>query len=303
MLPVEKSRPPRGVAVPRCGDFLYLRATGGACPRSCGLRQSAEGIPAALRLSEPKGAAPLVTTAVPPCFRQFFLVDSSSHIPFYFPELRVPELPDNDGDLREALLRGDSASLGELFARHRDRLWRIVTFRIDPRLRSRLDPDDLLQEAFLDAARRLPHYQKVPEMSPFVWLRQVVKQTMIDHHRRHLKTQRRNAARDAVAPAAGNFPVGTFVSLVGQLLGHCTSPSQVAMRDEVARQLEAALADMEEIDQEVLALRHFEELSNQEVAEVLGIQEKAASIRYVRALRRLKQELDKFPDFFSQSQF
>lgn len=199
----------------------------------------------------------------------------------------------NDGDLHERLVRGEPQALGELFSRHRDRLGRMVRFRLDVRMRSRLDPDDLVQEAYLDAVQRLGHYAKVPEMSPFVWLRQIVKQTMIDFHRKHLQAQRRDAEREA----GGVFPQGTSASLVGQLMGKWTSPSQKAMRGETARQLEAAIAEMDPIDQEVLALRHFEELSNGEVAEVLGIHDKAASIRYVRALKRLKETLDRLPGF------
>lgn len=201
-----------------------------------------------------------------------------------------------DSDLQERLIQGEVAALGELFGRHHDRLARMVRFRLDQRLRSRLDSEDLLQEAYLDAARRIGHYSKVPDMSPFVWLRQIVKQTMIDFHRRHLQAQRRDADREIVG--LGGFPVGTSVSLAGQLLGRWTSPSQKAIRSETARQLEQAIEGMDPIDQEILALRHFEELTNGEVAEVLEIQEKAASIRYVRALRRLKEVLNQFPGTF-----
>lgn len=87
------------------------------------------------------------------------------------------------------------------------------------------------------------------------------------------------------------------MSIASQLLGNFTSPSQIAMRDEVANQLDQAIDSMEPIDREVLALRHFEELTNSEVAEVLGIQQKAASIRYVRALKRLKDVVNKLPGF------
>lgn len=212
----------------------------------------------------------------------------------------MDDLSRADTDLQERLVSGDVSALGELFGRHHDRLARMVRFRLDLKLRSRMDPEDLLQEAYLDAARRLGHYSKVPDMSPFVWLRQVVKQTMIDSHRRHLQAQRRDADREVGQGSGGEngFPVGTSVSLAGQLMGRWTSPSQKAIRSETARQLEEAIAGMDPIDQEVLALRHFEELTNGEVAEVLEIQEKAASIRYVRALRRLKEVLSQIPGTF-----
>ena len=94
----------------------------------------------------------------------------------------------------------------------------------------------------------------------------------------------------------------TSTSMAAQLMGSATSPSQVAMRGEVSQQIEQAIMKMDLIDQEVLALRHFEELSNSEVAEALNIKQKAASIRYVRALKRLKTVLKRTPGFQGESQ-
>lgn len=199
--------------------------------------------------------------------------------------------------LLDRLRSGDVRALGELFNLYRERLWRIVHFRMDRRLAGRADADDILQEAYLAAADRLPHYLQTPEQSFFIWLRLVVNQTLVDVHRRHLGAKMRDARRDLSIHAKPNFPVATSTSLAAQLLGQMTSPSQMAMRDELAEQLEAAIQGMEPIDQEVLALRHFEELTNSEVAEVLGIQQKAASIRYVRALKRLKEVLTDVPGF------
>ena len=133
-------------------------------------------------------------------------------------------------------------------------------------------------------------------MSIFVWLRLIVEQTLADTHRRHLGAQLRDAGRE-IRIDAGSHPHATSTSLAIQIAGSLTSPSQAAIRQETYRQLEEAVESMDPTDREVLALRHFEELSNGEVAEVLGIQEKAASIRYVRALRRLKGILTRLPGF------
>lgn len=205
------------------------------------------------------------------------------------------ELHPEDELLRERLTAGDEAALAEAFSLHRDRLWRMIRFRMDARLLSRVDADDILQEAYLAASQRVEHYLKKPDTSLFVWLRQIAGQTLIDVHRRHIGAKMRDAGREVSMHA--RMPQATSISLAAQLLGRLTSPSQAALRDELAIQLEEALAQMEPIDQEILALRHFEELSNREVAEVLNIQQKAASIRYVRAIARLKNVLSQIPGF------
>jgi len=199
-------------------------------------------------------------------------------------------------DMLDRLRDGDSQALAELFSEHRERLWRMVKFRLDTRLAGRADADDILQEAYLNAAQRVHHYLQDPSNSFFVWLRLIVGQTLIDVHRRHLGAKMRDVHRE-VSLQAASYPQATSVALAAQLLGNMTSPSQAAVKAETARQLEQAVAAMDTIDQEVLALRHFEELTNSEVAEVLGIQQKAASIRYVRALARLKDILEKIPGF------
>jgi RNA polymerase sigma-70 factor (ECF subfamily) len=209
------------------------------------------------------------------------------------------DAPRRADELHQRLQAGDQSALGELFDLHRERLWRMVQFRMDRRLAARLDPDDILQEAFVNAASRLQHYLQDPSRSLFVWFRLIVAQTMVDVYRRHLAAEMRDAGRE-VSLQGMKFPQATSVSLAAELLGSVTSPSQAAAREEAAGQLEAALQSMSELDQEVIALRHFEDLTNSEVAEVLGIQPTAASNRYVRALTRLKQVLEGIPGFDPQ---
>lgn len=216
-----------------------------------------------------------------------------------------------DDDLHARLMAGDQAALAEAFSRHRDRLHKVVLFRRDARLATRVDSDDLLQEAFLQASQRLHHFAKQntdvddgdsddpQRLGVYLWLRLIVHQTLIDAHRRYLGTQKRNAARDVAIHAKNGHDGGiaTSLSLAQRLVGKLTSPSQAALRAELSEQLQAALATMSQLDQEVIALRHFEELSNSEVAKVLEIEGKAASIRYVRALRRLKEVLSELSGF------
>lgn len=207
-----------------------------------------------------------------------------------------------DSDALETRLReGDAQALAELFARERDRLWRMVSFRLAEPLRARLGPDDVLQEAFLDARQRLGHYKEGTNRSPFVWLRMVVNQTLVDLHRRHLGAQKRDLGRE-VALWSSPFAQTTSASVAIQLIGAFTSPSQAAARAEAVSLVEQAIEQMDPIDREVLVLRHFEELTNTEVAETLGIEQKAASIRYVRALRRLKEILAQVPGLSDEAQ-
>ena len=198
--------------------------------------------------------------------------------------------------LAERVRQGDEDALAKLFSLYRPRFWRLVNFRLDARLTGRIDADDILQDSYLAALQRLQHLSSEPSASVFVWLRLIVHQTLVDVHRRHLGARMRDAGREAnkATPAFGN---SASLSLVGQLIGKLTSPSQAAVRNEVSQKLEEAIDQMDGIDRDVLALRHFEELTNSETAEVLGIQPKAASIRYIRAIKRLKDILSQIPGF------
>lgn len=200
--------------------------------------------------------------------------------------------------LADRLRNGDAAALAEVLSQHRDRLWRIVRFRLSQQLAGRIDPDDVLQEAYVAAAQRIRHFAGY-SMSPFLWLRAIVEQTLTDLHRHHAGTQRRETGREVPIHGHGTM-ASTAASMASMLAGSFTSPTQAAARGEMMEQVKHALEQMDEIDREILAMRHFEELTNSEVAEVLGIGGKAASIRYIRALARLKGILAPFPQILAE---
>jgi RNA polymerase sigma-70 factor (ECF subfamily) len=209
-------------------------------------------------------------------------------------------MPDESGDIPEQLRRvaaGDQAALAELFARHRDRLRRMVRLRLDCRLQGRVDASDVLQEAYLEVARRAADYTANPTMPFFLWLRFLTGQQLLMVHRRHLGAKIRDVGQE-VSLYRGALPHASSVSLAAQLLGRITSPSLAAVRAEMQLKLQEVLNGMDPLDREVLTLRHFEALNNGETAAVLGIQKAAASNRYVRALRRLKEVLSTMPGFF-----
>jgi RNA polymerase sigma-70 factor, ECF subfamily len=204
------------------------------------------------------------------------------------------ELTEHD-DLVQRVAQGDESALARLFSFYHDRLWRIVNFRLDRRLQGRVDADDVMQEAYLNAAQRIDKFLYDHPRSLFIWLRMIVTQTLVDVHRRHIGAQKRDASRE-FSVNSGWSASATSTSLSFHLLGHLTSPSQAVMRAELSDQIDQALAGMSEIDREVLALRHFEELTNIETAQVLEMSEQAASIRYIRAISRLRQVLELLPD-------
>jgi RNA polymerase sigma-70 factor (ECF subfamily) len=183
--------------------------------------------------------------------------------------------------------------LADLFTRHRNKLRAMIQIRLDPLLRSKLDPSDILQDSFLDASRRLPEYLERRPMPLHLWFRFLTAQKLRDHHRRLLGAHARDARRE-ISMFGEPMPGASSVVLVARLAAEGPSPSQMAMRSELMAQLEKALDEMDPVDREILALRHFECLSNIEVARLLSLEESTASKRYIRALERLKGVLAGF---------
>jgi RNA polymerase sigma-70 factor (ECF subfamily) len=205
-------------------------------------------------------------------------------------------LTDIDDLLRRAK-EGDEQAVGMLFEHHRERLLQMVRLRLDRRLSGRVDPSDVLQEAYIDLNRRFSEYVAKPSVPFFLWLRSLTGQRLVDLHRRHLGAQMRDAGQE-VSLYRGVLPQASSVSLANQLLGRMTSPTQAVARAELQLRLQEALNALDPLDREILVLRHFEELSNNEAAELLGLQKSAASKRYIRAVVRLKDLLKDLPGFF-----
>jgi RNA polymerase sigma-70 factor (ECF subfamily) len=202
-------------------------------------------------------------------------------------------------DSSELLLRaaaGDQQAVNALFTLYRDRLRAMVRLRLNRRLQGRVDPSDVLQEAYLEICKHFADYLRDPRLPFFLWLRHITGQKLIAMHRQHLGAQMRDVDRE-LSLYRGALPQASSASLAAQLLGHFTSVSEAAIRAELQIRVQEALNSMDALDREVLALRHFEMLSNAETAEVLGIKKSAASNRYIRALERLKDILSDLPDF------
>jgi RNA polymerase sigma-70 factor (ECF subfamily) len=195
------------------------------------------------------------------------------------PRHEVPEDPKRFGAMLEDL---------------RPRLRRMVALRLDPRLHGRIDPSDVIQDTYLEASARLAEYVQKPTMPFFLWLRFLAGQKLVTLHRHHLGRQMRDADRE-VSLYRGRLPETSSAALAAHLLGRETRPSEVAVRAELKIRLQEALNTMDPLDREVLALRHFEQLSLAETAEVLKLTESGASRRHLRALKRLKEILSSLP--------
>jgi RNA polymerase sigma-70 factor (ECF subfamily) len=194
----------------------------------------------------------------------------------------------------ERARRGDATAMNEIFAQHRSRLRRMVELRLDRRLQARVDASDVIQEAYVDAVRRLDDYLKEDKYPLFLWLRLLVGERLLKLHRHHLGTQLRDAGLE-LSIYRGALPAASSAALAAQLIGKHTSPTQAAVRAERMIRVQDALNALEPIDREVLSLRHFEEMTLAETALSLGVEEAAAAKRYIRALKRLKAVLASMP--------
>jgi RNA polymerase sigma-70 factor (ECF subfamily) len=189
---------------------------------------------------------------------------------------------------RELLARvrgGDRPALDRLLAEHRPYLHRLVELRFDPQLRPRVDPSDVVQDALLEAARRIDDYLRRDPMPFWLWLRQTACEQLVTLQRRHLGAACRAAGREQ------SLPAGSSVVLGRQLLAGQESPSEQVAGDELADRVRRALGQLEESDQTIVLLRNYEGLSNQQAAAALGIDPAAASKRFGRALLRLRTTL------------
>jgi RNA polymerase sigma-70 factor (ECF subfamily) len=195
------------------------------------------------------------------------------------------------GELFARAEKGDHEALGELFEQHRERLRRMVQLRLHSRLQGRLDPSDVLQEAYLEFSRSLKEYLRNPEVPFFIWLRFITGRKLQALHRHHLGTKIRDANRE-ISLYRGALPQASSQNLAAQLMGRFTSPSEMVARAELQLRVQEALNSLDPLDRELLALRHYEQLTNAEAAQVLEISESAAGSRFVRALKRLKKILE-----------
>jgi RNA polymerase sigma-70 factor (ECF subfamily) len=186
--------------------------------------------------------------------------------------------------------QGEPAAVDQLLARHREPVRRMIDMRLDRAIARRVDASDIAQEVLLEASRRLRDYLRQPDMPFHLWLRHIARDHLIDAHRRHRVAKRRTVDRER--PIQSGPADRSSVELIAELIDRELTPATAALRKELHDRFQLVLADLDEDDREIILMRHFEQLSNQEVAAALGLTEPAASMRHLRALRKMRELLD-----------
>jgi RNA polymerase sigma-70 factor, ECF subfamily len=182
---------------------------------------------------------------------------------------------------------GDAGAVEQLLGGFREPLRRVIDLRLDPALGRRVDASDIVQEVLIEASQRLTEYLRAPTMPFHLWLRHLAQDRIIDTHRRHRLAQRRSIDKEQPIQRPA-WAEESSVQLVAHLVDGERTPASAAIQQELQRRLDAALVELDEADRDIILMRHHEQLSNQDVAAALGLTEAAASMRYLRALRKLR---------------
>jgi RNA polymerase sigma-70 factor, ECF subfamily len=200
-----------------------------------------------------------------------------------------------DADHTENLLaearRGDRDAVNRLLEKHRGAVRRLVEMRLDRKVQQRVDVSDVVQDVMIEANGRLDKYLDDPAMAFHLWLRQIAWDRIIDTYRRHRVSAKRNMDREQPM----SMPAGSdhsTMELAIQLCDPGLTPAAAAAQREIAFKVEAVIEQLGEQDREIIMMRHYEHLSNIEVAQVLGMNPPAASMRYLRAIRRLRELME-----------
>jgi RNA polymerase sigma-70 factor, ECF subfamily len=188
---------------------------------------------------------------------------------------------------------GEEQAVNELIERHREALRRMVAGRMDRRMAARVDASDIVQETLVEAHRRLQEYIADGTMPFHLWLRHIARDRLIDAHRRH-RAQRRDVGREQAMHAPGTAERSSL-DLAAQLCDLELTPAAQALKKELELRFWAAIDELDEPDREIILMRHQEQLGNSEVAEILGLSQPAAGMRYLRAIRRLRTVLGESP--------
>jgi RNA polymerase sigma-70 factor (ECF subfamily) len=189
---------------------------------------------------------------------------------------------------------GDAAARNQLLERHREALRRMIALRMDPRIARRVDASDIVQDVLVEANRRLTDYLEQARMPFHLWLRHLARDRMIDAHRMHRGAARRSTDREQPLDRAATGD-RSALDLAAFICDRQLTPAAAATHHELEERFQAAIELLDDADREVILMRHFEQLTNGEVAQALELSDAAAGMRYLRAMRRLRDLLHEPP--------
>ncbi len=193
--------------------------------------------------------------------------------------------PSETEQLLEQARQGDAGAVERLLTAHREPLRRMIGLRLDPALAARVDASDIVQDVLLEAHRRLQDYLRKPTMPFHLWLRHIARDHIIDAHRHERLAQRRSVDREQALHAR---PGESSLDWAAPFFDQELTPASAAMKQEMERRVQEAIGRLAEDDREIILMRYVEQLPNQDVAASLGLTEAAASMRCLRAVRRLQ---------------
>ena len=193
-------------------------------------------------------------------------------------------------ELVKRLKDQDHTALAELFEINRDRLSRMVSIRMDRRLKGRIDATDVLQEAYMILSQKIGNFADYPDMSPYVWMRLTVNDRLIALHRKHIQAGKRDARKEISMSQKAN-PDESSAEIVDTLADTVSSVGGKVARAEVTKMIKATLECMEDKDREIILMRIFEGMSNAEAAQALNLTANGASSRFSRAMDRLQKDV------------
>ena len=203
----------------------------------------------------------------------------------------MSDTEDCESRLTEEMRTGSEEAMATLFIRFRPRLERIIQLRLDARIARRVSAVDVLQETYLRAAQRLEHFALQPELSAFMWIRLLVYQQISEIYRRHFRAGIRDIRREMPSANWADSNADSFIGAASQLLSQGATPSETLSRKESMVRLENILHELRPIYRDIILLRHFEELTNAEAATALNIDKSTARKRYIRAIRKIRDQV------------
>ena len=202
------------------------------------------------------------------------------------------QIPETDCDeLVRRAAEGDASATRTLFEQYRGRLVQMLNVRMDPRVRGRIDPSDVIQETLAAASHRMERYYSERPLPFYPWLRQIAWEKLVHEHDRHLRAAKRSVTREQTfRPEISDE---SALGLAERFIGSASSPSEAVQRSELRHRVRQSLDKLTSEDREVLLMRYLEQMSSAEIAAIMDSTEAAINMQHMRALERMRKILSR----------